>query len=167
MDFSRSLGSCTGWPEASLLFCTWRTIQKYGATQQVEETTVQNVRRLVIDFVLPHALEFYRASETATDGERLRRIASWILTSGKTRILASDLTTNVATCRGLTLLELQQRVSALVAAGWLLPADNTPGCRAWQVAPLVHQQFAERAKDEDARMGKHRASDRPQRCMNR
>src|SRR5262249_23722275 len=94
--------------------------------------------------------EFYRGAE-GTNGDRMRRIASWILTSGKQRIIPSDLTTNVADCRGLALLEVNERLSPLIAGGWLLPAAKTPVCRSWQVAPQVHVQLAERAKTEEAR----------------
>jgi hypothetical protein len=123
-----------------------------GATYAVEERTVENVRRLIINFILPHAYEFYCGADTA--GERLRRLASYILTSGKSRILASDLTANIADFRGLTLIEVNQRISPLVAAGWLSPADKTPVCRVWDVAPEVHRQLAERAKSEEARKGR-------------
>jgi hypothetical protein len=123
---------------------------KEAAADRVEETTIEKVRRLVLDFILLHAFEFYRGAE-ATNGERLRRLASWILTSGKRRIVPSDLTTNVADFRGLTLIEVNERVSPLVAAGWLHPADNSPVCRSWTVNPQVHIQLAERAKSEERR----------------
>jgi hypothetical protein len=121
-----------------------------GASYPVGEQTIDNVRRLTLDFILPHAFEFYRGTG-ATEGDRLRRVASWILTSGKQHVLASDLTTNVRDLRGLTLLEVNERVSPLVAGGWLQPADKTPTCRAWAVAPQVHLQLAERAKSEAVR----------------
>jgi hypothetical protein len=117
--------------------------------KHIEASTIENTRRLVLDFILPHASEFYRASET--EGERLRRLASWILTSGLERVLASDLTTNVRDLRGLTLVQLHERVSPLVAAGWLIPADRTPTCRSWTVTPQVRVQFAERTKLEEER----------------
>jgi hypothetical protein len=124
-----------------------------GATYEVDEPTVLDVRKLVLDFILPHALEFYRGT-TATSGERLRKLASWILTSGKTRILASDLATAIRDLRGLTLPEVNERVSPLVAAGWLVPTDNTPVCRSWRVAPAVHTQLADCAKAEAERRAK-------------
>jgi Protein of unknown function (DUF3987) len=127
-----------------------------GATQPIDEGTAVNVRRLVLDFMLPHAYEFYTGGESQ-DSERLRHIASWILTSGKKRILASDLTTSVRDCRGLTLFEVNERVSPLVAAGWLQPETLAPICRAWAVAPEVHKQLAERAKTEEARKAAIRA----------
>jgi hypothetical protein len=125
---------------------------KLGATYAVDENTVQDVRRLILDFVLPHALEFYRGAE-ASAGDRLRRVASWILTSGVTRVLASDLTRNVRDCRTLDLMEINKRVAPLVACGWLRSADTSPVCKWWDVDPRVHIQLAERARDEDRRKG--------------
>jgi hypothetical protein len=121
-----------------------------GVADPVSEHTVEYVRRLVLDFIQPHAYEFY-CGAGATDGERLRRLASWISTAGKDRIVASDLTTNIADFRGLTLRDVNDRVSPLVAFGWLQPADNSPTCRSWTVTPKVHIQLAERAQTEEAR----------------
>jgi hypothetical protein len=120
-----------------------------AAVEPISERIVGNVRKLVIDFILPHGFEFYRAGEA--EGDRLRRLSSWILTSGQPRILASDLARNIADFRGLTLMQINERVSPLVASGWLLPADPTPVCRAWTVSAQVHTQLAERAKTEEAR----------------
>jgi hypothetical protein len=122
-----------------------------GATEAVNESTAENVCKLVLDFIMPRAYQFYAGGESV-DGERLRRMASWILTSGKDRILASDLTTNIRDCRGLTLAELNDRVSPLVAGGWLAPESIIPRqCRAWELAPQVRLQLAERIKTEEAR----------------
>jgi hypothetical protein len=116
----------------------------------VEQTTVEGVARLINDFILPHALEFYCA-ESTTGGDRLKKLASFILTSGKRRFVASDLTSNIADFRGLTLFDVQQRVSPLVAAGWLTPADASPANNTWQVDPTVFEQFSERARQEEGR----------------
>jgi Protein of unknown function (DUF3987) len=120
-----------------------------GALYAIEQDTVENVRRLVVDFILPHAFEFYRTAES--NGDRLKKIASWILTSNNTRIVASDLTKNIADLRGLTLFEISERLSPLVAAGWLEPQDHTPVNRAWNVSRAVFAQFAERTEIEHAR----------------
>jgi hypothetical protein len=117
--------------------------------EPVEENIIAKVRRLMLNFVLPHAFEFYRSAD-GSRGDRLRQIASWILTSNAQRIVASDLTRNISELRGLTLPKVQEAVSPLVAAGWLTPTDHTPLCRAWMVAPQVHTQLAERAKTEEA-----------------
>lgn len=119
---------------------------QHGATYPVGEQTVANVRRLMLDFILPHGFEFYQ--QAGGGSERLRRLASWILTSHKQRVVSSDITTNVADFRGLTLPQVQEGVSPLVAGGWLEPESLAPSCHAWKVAPQVHTQLAERAKTE-------------------
>jgi hypothetical protein len=117
----------------------------------VSRRVAENVKRLVIEFIIPHAVEFYRTAEITTDGDRLRRIASWIVTSGKSRITARDLTHNVRDMRGVGLRDVQLRVSPLVASGWLVPV--TPGVenRAWDVLPAVKAQFQARAEEEERR----------------
>jgi hypothetical protein len=121
---------------------------KDGAVHPVGERTARDVKQLVLDFILPHALEFYLAG---TAGDHLRRIASWILASGATRVLASDLTRKVHVCRGLGLADINKSVAPLVAAGWLKAADNSPACKSWEVEPLVHVKLAARAATEKER----------------
>jgi hypothetical protein len=121
------------------------------AGPQVPLEVAERVSTLVREFILPHAFEFYRTSERGSVGDRLQRLASWILTSGKTRIVPSDLTVNVADLRGLSLWDLNQRVSPLVAGGWLIANDAGPVTRSWHVAPGVIERFREQAAAEDRR----------------
>ena len=123
----------------------------FGGTVRVEVETIEAVHRIVVDFILPHAFEFYRSAETTTDGDRLKRLASWILTSGRDRIVPSDLATNVAGFRGLGLSDIGQRLSPLVATGWLSPEGTDPVARAWKVMPAVRTQMADRTRVEDSR----------------
>jgi len=128
------------------------TEPEIGPTLAVEEHTVENAGRIVFDFIVPHGFEFYRSTDGNPDLERLRRLASYILTSGKTRIIASDLTANVADMRGLALHEVNERVSPLISGGWLAPVSNvTFTNKAWHVLPAVTTQFEERRKAEEDR----------------
>jgi hypothetical protein len=113
--------------------------------------TMARVRTLVVDFILPHAFEFYRSTEELSDGERLRKIASWILTSQQKVIHARDLIRNVSTLRGVSVVDLQTYLSPLVAAGWLEPANAGPLNRTWRVNPVVHSQFERQRQIEDER----------------
>jgi hypothetical protein len=115
---------------------------------RVPAAVVEDVSRLIKDFVLPHALEFYMGKGS---GDQLRTLASWILTSRKTKILPSDMTTNVRDFRGLGIWDVNQRVSPLVAGGWLIPDHPGPMARAWNVHPQVQAQFAARTQDEERR----------------
>jgi hypothetical protein len=114
----------------------------------VDKETVENVGALIQEFLLPHAFEFYRKAHSI---DRLQRLASWILTSGRTRIVASDLTANVADYRGLGLVEINQRVSPLVAGGWLTPKEIGPVAKSWTVNPAVLVRFRERSEEEKRR----------------
>jgi hypothetical protein len=120
----------------------------------IPKRTAEDVSRLVIKFILPHAFEFYRTVGTETDGDRLQRLASWILTSGKTRVTCRDLTHNVRDLRGASPREIQLRVGPLVAGGWLEPEVPGPECRAWKVTPAVALQLSHRRRVEEARKAK-------------
>jgi hypothetical protein len=119
--------------------------------REIQAMTVANVYTLVVDFILPHAFEFYRSSEESSNGERVRKIASWILTCQQTAITARELTRNVRFLRGMSIFELNNHVSPLVAAGWLEPTERVPINRSWTVNPVVAAQFERQRKLEDER----------------
>jgi hypothetical protein len=119
--------------------------------REVAAMTVAHVHRLVLDFILPHAVEFYRSTEELTNGERLRKIASWILTSQQQVIAARDLIRNVSCLRGMSVMDLHTQVSPLIAAGWLEPAEAGPLNRTWNVNPIVPAQFERQRQIEEER----------------
>jgi Protein of unknown function (DUF3987) len=119
--------------------------------REVAAMTVANVHRLIVDFILPHAVEFYRSAEEITTGERMRKIASWVLTSGQQLIQARDLIRNVGSLRGLSVMDVHTQVSPLVAAGWLEPAEPGPLNRAWTVNRVVAAQFERQRQIEEER----------------
>jgi hypothetical protein len=149
--FQTFVGKLPGYAGRLALILHMAADPERGQTYAISETTVESVRRLVLDFVVPHAHEFYRTAESTTDSDRLRKLASWILTSGKKRIVASDLTTNIRDLRGLTVFDLNRRVSPLVAGGWLEPIEPGPICRAWTVNPAVQDLFQKRRQQENDR----------------
>ena len=122
-----------------------------GGGRTIEQKTIEHVRDVVVDFILPHAFEFYRTAEGLTNGERLRKLASWILTSNKPQVTARDFTRNVHSLRGLSTFDLHNCVSPLVAAGWLEPRDRGPINRSWIINPAVASQFARQREVEDKR----------------
>jgi hypothetical protein len=116
----------------------------------VDDGTVEAAERIVRNFILPHAFEFYGAGVNMQ--ERLQRIASFVLTCGKPRIVASDLTSNVWDMRGLTLKEVNDRMSPLEAGGWVEPESRVSfSNKAWRVSPAVAVKFAARQKTEAER----------------
>jgi len=122
----------------------------------VGDATVAAAERIVRDFILPHAVEFYGIGGGWQ--ERLQRLASFVLTCGKARIVASDLTTNVWDMRGLTLKEVNDRMSPLEAGGWVEPESNVSfSNKAWRVSPAVAVKFAVKCKAETERKAIHSA----------
>ena len=119
--------------------------------REIDVTIIDHVRALILDFILPHALEFYRSSEEMSGGERLRKIASWILTSEVQTVTARDLIRNVACLRGVSVDDLQERLSPLIAGGWLEPDEKGPMNRSWTVTPIVAAQFERQRAIEDER----------------
>jgi hypothetical protein len=121
------------------------------ASEEIEAMTAGYVDTLIRDFILPHAFEFYRSAEDASDGERLRKIASWILTSELKTVRARDLTRQVRPLRGVGVMDLHTALSPLVAAGWLEPETHGPLNRAWRVMPIVATQFEQQRMLENER----------------
>jgi hypothetical protein len=147
--FQAFVGKLQGYAGTLALILTLAT----GApAPRVPAAAVEDVANLINGFLLPHALEFYSAGKSG--GEQLRTLASWILTSRKTKILPSDLTTNVWDFRGLGIWDVNKRVSPLVAGGWLIPDHPGPTARAWTVNPQVQAQFTARTQDEERRKTK-------------
>jgi hypothetical protein len=122
-----------------------------NASREIAAITIAHVDTLIKEFILPHAVEFYRSTEELTGGERLRKIASWILTSGQTTVTSRDLVRNVACLRGLSVPDLNTYVSPLVAAGWLEPAAPGAFNRTWTVSPKVAAQFERQRQAEEHR----------------
>jgi hypothetical protein len=119
--------------------------------RDIEADTVAHVRTLIVDFIVPHAIEFYRTTEELTGGERLRKIASWIVTSQQKTVTSRDLIRNVACLRGVSVLDLQTVISPLVAAGWLEPEQLNPLNRTWTVSLAVAAQFERQRQIEEER----------------
>jgi hypothetical protein len=116
---------------------------------RVPISIIENVERIVLDFLIPHAREFYQTHESTTNGDRIRQLASYILTSGETRFTSSDFTRNVASMRGMNLREVNERISVMVAGEWLDPETQGLNCRSWKLNGHVVEQFAERRRLED------------------
>ena len=148
--FSNFIGKLPGLSGSLALILHMAADPKAGIGKQVSENTAKDVHHLVMDFIIPHAYVFYRSAESDINGDRIRKLASWIITTNMERFVASDLTVNVRDFRGLTLQEVNERVSPLVAANWIKPEDNGPLHKAWEVNQAIYEQFEERAKQEEA-----------------
>ncbi|MGA0601771.1 DUF3987 domain-containing protein [Caulobacter sp. KR2-114] len=119
--------------------------------EPVTEAAAAGAARIIKEFVLPHALALYRAAGDRGDWEDLRAVASFVLTADKDRLVPSDFTTNVRSMRGCSVQEVAQRVSPLVAGGWLAEATNTVPVRAWCVVPGLRDALQARRAAESER----------------
>ena len=147
--FAGFVGKLAGY--AGSLALILHLISATVGTVLVSRQTVENVKELLLEFILPHAHEFYRTADTVTGGDRIQRIASWIVTSGVKVVTARDLTRNVTGMRGLSVREIYARVSPLVAGGWLVPDQPYPENTKWNVTPAVARQFEARKREEERR----------------
>src|SRR5262249_4703097 len=111
----------------------WLSVNPKEAVRHIAigRQTVEKACRIIKDFLLPHAHEFYSLGEGEPD--RLPQLASYVLTCDLDRVRLADLTNNVWDCRGKDVREINQRVSPLVAGAWLFPVEQGPACRAWNV----------------------------------
>jgi Protein of unknown function (DUF3987)/Bifunctional DNA primase/polymerase, N-terminal len=123
----------------------------YGTMQPVSGAVAEAADRLVRTYLLPHAVAFY---DRATDGVQqanMRDLASYVLTSGKARFVASDFTTNVRFMRGMKGWDVFTAVDVLVAGGWLEPDSEHVPTKAWTILPSVREALAERRAVEAER----------------
>lgn len=116
--------------------------------EPVSERTVRAAARVLEKFVLPHALEFYRSTTDGADWATLQAIASYVLTTSKERLTASDFTSGVRPLRGLGTWDLDQKLSPLVAGGWLIEESLNGVVRAWTVPAGLREAMAARRETE-------------------
>src|SRR5262249_43823363 len=111
--FEGFVGKLAGFAGALSFILHLTSVPANAVTTFVYGTVVKEVCRLVRNFLLPHAHQFYCLQTGEAD--RLRKLASFVLVSGLDRIRLADLTNRVWDCRGKTVLEINQKVSPLVA----------------------------------------------------
>lgn len=122
-----------------------------SALEPVSEKTVRDAERIITEFCIPHALEFYRSTGDGADWDHLRKLASFILTSPKDRFTVSDFTAGVHSLRGMTVWDVTQKLSPLVAGGWLVEEEASKTVRSWSIVEGLREAMAERRKEEAAR----------------
>jgi hypothetical protein len=118
----------------------------------IPAATVKRAERFTV-FLLEHAQQFYSALPGSAE-HMAKAVASYVLRKGMTHLVASDLTSNVAACRGMTLKELNGAVSRLVAEDWLRPQQNGPDNRRWNVRPGLQKTFPDALQAETLRVDK-------------
>ena len=130
----------------------WHCIEHAGGQlpARITETTARRVAGLLHGFLLKHAVAFYvDVLGLSNDHDRLANVADYILAHKLERITNRDVARGDRTMRGLERRETEAIFEQLEALGWV---TRTPGPRHtapphWVVNPVVHQRFAERAKE--------------------
>ena len=123
----------------------------------VHERAARAARTLIMQCVVPHAARVYMTMGGNSDSlETMQGIAGYVLAKKLTRVVVSDLTSNVRQCRRMPVNEVARAVSPLISGGWLNPETDGPGNRAWLVNPAVHVKFENRAGREIARRAQAR-----------
>lgn len=116
--------------------------------EPVSRSAAERATEILNDFVIPHGLEFYSSTLDKGDWTALRALASFVLTSSKERFTAADFTAGVTAMRGLGVWDLCQKVSPLIAGGWLEEDGKTVPAKAWNVAVGLRDLLKERRENE-------------------
>jgi len=121
----------------------------------ISADTARRAGAFLHNFVLRHAVAFYSdIIGLSNNHDAVTALAGYILAHKKTKITHRDIMHGDKAMRRLDTAKKREEVADELAAwGWL---DRTPGPRPssppqWNVNPLVHVRFADRAKAEAAR----------------
>jgi hypothetical protein len=147
-NFCSFAGKLTGLLGALSLVLHLADNPREADTEPVSERTVRAAIRILREFVIPHALVFYQSATDKGNWEDLRTIASFLLTSDRDRLTPSDFTSKIRPLKGVGLWELGQRLSPLVAGGWLEEERSGAQIKAWNVRPGVREFFSQRRDRE-------------------
>src|SRR5262249_33859665 len=126
---------------------------------QIDENTARRVERFLHCFLLPHATAFYAGMlGLSDDHERLTAVAGYILAHRLERITNRDIQRGDRAMRKLERQDILSICDQLDALGWL---NKTPGLRPtdpprWDVNPICHAMFEQRANTEAERRWRDR-----------
>jgi hypothetical protein len=144
------------------LCVVWQCVQHVDAIdlpQVVTAETAGRVEQFLHKFLLPHAFAFYAGMlGLSDDHERLTAVAGYILARKLDQITNRDIQRGDRTMRRLKGGDIAAVFDQLDALGWvnrvagLRPTDAAR----WQVNPICHRLFEERAKSEAARRTRDR-----------
>ncbi len=145
--------------------CTVDPTDNFDAGQPLPSTidaaTAQAVADFMEQFLLPHAVAFYFGTLGLSDNhDRLCAIASYILAHQLDKITNRDVQRGDRAMRGLEDKDIRPLLEQLEAMGWLGRVPNArPSMQPiWQVNPMVHSLYADRAKKEATRRKEARAA---------
>jgi hypothetical protein len=135
----------------------WHCIEETAGP--ISGDTARRVADFMHYFLLPHACSFYMGMlGLSDDHERLTAVAGYILAHKLNRITNRDVQRGDRTMRCLTRPDTDHIFQQLDALGWI---NRISGARPtdpprWDVNPVVHQLFAQRAEREAAERTRQR-----------
>lgn len=150
-SFCSFLGKLNGVHGSLMLLLHMLRDPKEGPYTPVGRQVAEDAAKILRDFAIPHALALYRQSADGADWDYLRSLASYVLTSSKDRFTVSDFTSGVHSLRGMGVWEVGQKVSPLVAGGWLEEEESRGVVKAWTVVGGLRELLAERRQEEATR----------------
>ena len=134
----------------------WHQIEHHADKfpSNVDAETAQRVADFMHDFLLPHAISFYKVTTGLSDDhDRLCAVGGFILARKLNSVTNRDIQRGDRTMRKLTQRDTLAVFEQLEAFGWVTrPFKIEPGpVTKWIVNEAVHQRFAQRAKEEAER----------------
>jgi hypothetical protein len=117
---------------------------RWGAFSPIPEDTARMAHDLMVRFFFPSAVRFYADFFSSKDDatRHARWVAGWVLARKLNKVTVRDVRRAYWDLKGDT-EEIERTLRMLSQANWLVPAGG-----AWEVNPLVHRRFAERAAQE-------------------
>ena len=169
--FNRKLSTALGKQDAlfARLCVIWHAVDHAGGALDlppiVSEDTARRVATFIQKFTRPHLSDFYEETlELPDEHERLKAVASFILSKGFKSVANRDIQANVRSARTLTSKEITQVLEQLELMSWLLPRppSEVGAPPVWNVNPLPTNASANAAP-----RSKPSGEKNPKHCLNR
>jgi hypothetical protein len=117
-------------------------------TVPIAPETIDAADRLVRQFIIPSAYDFYRSQLGGANSNLTQTIASWLLTEAPQRIRASDFHYALHAVRHLRLPQLNVALDPFVSGGWLeTPPESRYPHNVWLLDLRVRQVLAHRVPE--------------------
>lgn len=145
-------------PELALIFHRVTYAGQPNTPIVVPLETIQAAARLMEEYLMPHAVHFYRDTVgVADDADDVEKLALCLLARNKPEIRHREL--KEAGFRGMNKFESRKLFERLESLGWVLPGvSGRSDSDLWLINPRAHELFAEKKAAELERRRKARAA---------
>jgi len=121
---------------------------------EISRDTAERVAKFMAEFIRPSAIAFYAGLLGMSAGhEDLMALAAYIVAKGLDEVKARDAQSSGQAFRHVTADQFRLLCEKLEAFGWLERGEPAPksALPRWIVNPRVHDKFADKARQEQAR----------------